>query len=118
MNAGEPKTVERQATIPERHIDANLPGTTERTEIGERIAVLRPVIRAGSRQGARAGEFKGAERDPIEVTTMFEFELLTAGPVEGRIAERQMPLPKTAVEDPESTGTAKWKMIGRETRNG
>jgi hypothetical protein len=44
-------------------------------------------------------------------------ELTTAGPIPGTVYNGPATIPEITIKDPERTGTAKWKMIDRETKD-
>jgi hypothetical protein len=120
IEPAEPKTVPTTATVPGLAIDATVGGTVTGANRGEIEGVAEfEAARAYEGEGivVEAGTWQGGAGGRIEAVAVFEYELSMNGRIDGSIKSSTMTIPEITIKDPERNGTAKWKMIDRETED-
>jgi hypothetical protein len=121
IEPAEPKTVPTTGTLEATVIEGQLGGVIEGAMIGELMGIGEwggAGAWEGGGIGVEAGSFQGGGAAAIEGVQAIEY---THDMGQITTTETTKPgtidIPEITVKDPERTGTAKWKMIDRETKD-
>jgi hypothetical protein len=120
IEPAEPKTVPTTGSIPSHRFDGNLKGELDGAHVGELYGASE-FFGAGAWEGGgigvEAGSWQGGGGAPMEGVCVFESAFPVDLAVSGFQATAQVQIPEITIKDPERNGTAKWKMIDRETKD-
>jgi hypothetical protein len=117
IEPAEPKTVPTTGTLEATNIEGSLGGTINGAMVGELMGLVE-WGGGGAWEGVAAGSFQGGGAGVVEGVQAIEY---THDMGSITTSETTQPgtidIPEITVKDPERIGTAKWKMIDRETKD-